>query len=58
MTALDKTLKYTLKNILAAYCNIIINYERYCLDIVFNISLQNSLMASLLLWSSYRHGFS
>ena len=26
---------------MAAYCNIIVSYERYCLDIVFSISLQN-----------------
>ena len=51
-------MKYALKNIVAAYYNNIIAYERYPLDIVFNISLQNSLLASLLLLPSYRQGFS
>ena len=57
--ALDETLIYALKNILTAYYNlIIITYERYFLDIVLNISLQNSLLASLLLLPSYRQSFS
>ena len=51
-------MKYALKNILSAYYNIIITYERYPLDTVLNISLQNSLLASLLLLPSYRQGFS
>ena len=34
-------MKYALKDILAAYYSIIITYERYPLDIVLNISLQN-----------------
>ena len=39
--ALDALKAYALKNILVAYYSIIITHERYQLDIVLNISLQN-----------------
>ena len=51
-------LSCALKNILAAYYNIIITYERYPLDIALNISLQIPLLISLLLVQNYRQVFS
>ena len=48
-------MKYALKNILAVYYNNIITYERYRLDIVLNISLQNSHSASRLPLPNYRN---
>ena len=44
-------------HILAAYYNVFTTYEIYWLDIVLNISLQNSLLASLLLLLSYKQVF-
>ena len=56
--ALDYTLTYELKNILAAYYNIIITYERYRLDIALNqtidrVFLKNSQKSELLFFQLF-----